>query len=233
MGSDLSRSLAAPRLNSEKTVNPQNRLFANYPEPDDTPFRVAMRSIKHSKCEPLYFGYYGVQGAIVAVILGVGFINPLVRHSPYLQRKFVVSMKPSEKLVPINSITSHFMAYVPRYATLGFTAGVLLRFFNDLYDHTMSTNLVVKNMLLGTGSGAFFGFWFGGFRYHWHGAGLGLLMGLALVGGVPSGIRKMRGEVPPSAAEYLNHTWRDKESTLQRWVPAHCPHPFSAAELLT
>jgi len=205
MGSEIFKSIVAPQLYSERSVNPHNRLYANYPEPADTQLRQFFHSMKHHWCEYVYFGYCGLQGAAIGVIVGIGLINPLIRHSPFVYRKLMMSLKPSESLMPLGTAIRLFWAFVPRYAFTGFTVGVLMKFFSDLYDHTLSTNRLTKYLILGTAEGAFFGFWYGGFRYHWHGAGVGLLLGLVASAGIPTGIMKMRGEFPPYAAEYMPH----------------------------
>lgn len=211
MGSELFKSIAAPQLYSERRVNPQNRLYANYPEPADTQLRKYIHAMKHNWCEYIYFGYCGLQGAAIAVMVGVGLINPLVRHSPFVYRKLMMSMKPSQSLIPLETATRLLWAAVPRYAMTGFTGGIILKFFSDFYDHALSTNRLTKYVTLGTASGAFFGFWYGGFTHHWHGAGIGLLLGIAFAAGIPTGIAKMRGEVPPSAAEYMPHVTAEEK----------------------
>lgn len=203
-------------LASERNLNIYDRRYSNrveYAEEDPRhPWRQFIHDCKHSRLEIPYYSYRIIMGMIAGAFLGAAVIHPLTRHSPYLFRKLIINLTPSE-LSPMTNTRVAMRHIVLPYAVAGGFSGFLLTFTSKFFDCVFDCNKVTKYACVGAIDGMIIGKVLGGPGW---GAGIsfiGFVIGAMLSIGHPKSFLELRGDTGRSV-EYMPHV---KDIQKTRW----------------
>ena len=201
---------------SERNLDTNDRRYrhrAEYIEEDPShPWRSFLHDWKHSRLELPYFSYRVITGMLAGAFLGASVIHPLTRHSPYLFRKLIINLRPSE-LSPLNNTRMIFRHIVLPYAVVGGISGFLISFTSLFFDKVFDCNKATKYLLVGTIDGWIIGKVFGNPGWASALAFLGFVTGAALFTGHPKSYLDVKGDTGRSV-EYMPHV---KPAQMKRW----------------
>jgi hypothetical protein len=204
MGNDFGKTPFFSGLYAfDRHVNPHDRRMKKFPHYDErSEISKVVHYFKHCKAELQYFLYRAFVGAAVGGVLGVAMVNPLANYSPYVYRKVMMSIRPTEYL-PIKYSRIVFGNFMPQYASAGAIIALLVEGSSWFYDAVFDTNKLTKYMVLGGLQGATVGLLFGNYGYWIGGTLMGFTAGCLLCYR-PIHFYRSMGDFG-SAAEYMPH----------------------------
>mmetsp|Transcript_9339 Transcript_9339/g.17920 ORF Transcript_9339/g.17920 Transcript_9339/m.17920 type:complete len:222 (+) Transcript_9339:829-1494(+) len=184
--------------------------FPDYHERSD--LAKTMHYFNHSKAELQYFAYRAAVGAFIGVVVGLSVVNPLCNFSPYIYRKILTLLKPTE-IFPVSYTRVLFSTFAPQYAVGGAVISTLMEGSSWLYDFVIDSNKLTKYVVLGGLQGATVGLLFGNYGYWFGGALIGTALG-TLTCFKPWGFSRHTGDYG-KAEEYMSHV-TDEEKRKHR-----------------